>query len=170
MNIPYTNPELSISFGPVSVGELNCVAGSFTTGESSGVETINIPYHGNGYPVGVFITLENGVNSEPYESLIDRGAIGAYMVLKSIMNVQPDYSGGDNDYAQCVKYHKSSLSSSNISVSTFKAKSYREDVPDTTAYNNLHIHSATEILIYVREGFNGFLTNTKYKFMVWYEK
>lgn len=150
------------------IGAINCVTGEFTTGESLGVETINVPYHGNGYPVGVLITLENGVNSEPYESLIARGAIGAYMVLKSIMNVPPDYANGDNDYAQCVKYYKQSSSSDNITIATFKPKCYREDDPDTSAYNNLHIHSATEILIYVRGNFHGFLQNTKYKYVVWY--
>lgn len=151
-------------------GAINCVSGTFTTGESAGVETIHIPYMGKGYPIGLMIVLENGINSEPYASLISSGAIGAYIASKSIMNIPPDYAAKDNDKAQCVKYYKNSESSAVVSVSVSNAKIYRPDNPNVIAFNNLHIRSATEIRIIVRGDNNAFLTNTKYKYVVWYSE
>jgi hypothetical protein len=151
------------------IGAINCVTGEFTTGENSGVETIHVPYKGNGYPVGLFIAIKSGVDEEPFASLDARSAIGAYMVLKAAMNVPPDYNDGDNDKARCVKIGKNVPSSSIINTA-FTAETYRQERPDVGAYNALRISSAKDINIYVRSGANGFLANTTYKYCVWYSE
>lgn len=151
------------------IGATNCVTGEFTTGESGSVETIHVPYKGNGYPVGLFIVIKSGVDEEPFASLEARTAIGAYMVLKSAMNVPPDYNDGDNDKARCVKIGKNALSSSIINTA-FTTETYRQESPDVGAYNALRISSAKDINILVRSGANGFLANTTYKYCVWYSE
>lgn len=151
------------------IGAINCVTGEFTTGESSGVETIHVPYKGNGYPVGLFIVIKSGVDEEPFASLDARTAIGAYMVLKSAMNVPPTYNEGDNDSARCVKIGKNTTSSS-ITNTAFNSKLYSQEAPTVATYNALNISGAKEINIYVRGNLNGFLANTTYKYCVWYSE
>ena len=153
------------------IGAINCVTGEFTTGENRGVETIHVPYKGNGYPVGLFIVIKSGVDEEPFASLDARSAIGAYMVLKSAMNVPPDYNNGDNDKARFVKIGKNASSSSIINTASLgDAGMYRQESPDVGTYNALRISSAKDINIYVRSSSNGFLANTTYKYCVWYSE
>lgn len=151
------------------IGATNCVNGEFTTGESSGVETVHVPYKGNGYPVGLFIVIKSGVDEEPFASLDARSAIGAYIVLKAAMNVPPDYNDGDNDKARCVKIGKT-VTSSSITSTAFNTGTYQQESPGIGAYNALRVSSAKDINIYVRSGANGFLANTTYKYCVWYSE
>lgn len=88
----YAEADVNVSGG----GASNVVAGSFTTpvGDSA-VDTVSIPYEGNGYPIVVAIVADGYQSSNAW---YNTKAFGTLFIAKSNPGIAPDYNGGANDY------------------------------------------------------------------------
>ena len=78
----------------VSSGASNIVSGTFTTNSTAGVQTISIPYTGNGYPMMAQIYTTGGINATTqqawHDSIVSR-QIGAWSFTKRVMSPAPTY-------------------------------------------------------------------------------
>lgn len=78
----------------VSGGASNIVSGTFTTNSTAGVQTISIPYTGNGYPMMAQIYTTGGINATTqqawHDSIVSR-QIGAWSFTKRVMSPAPTY-------------------------------------------------------------------------------
>lgn len=97
-------------------GANNFVRGTFTCDGygSTGIQTIDVSYTGNGYPISMNIyPVEGAYNSESYiYSLVKRYGIIFYNWVKSDITTPPTYSGsGVANQASWVRRYKSSTSS-----------------------------------------------------------
>jgi hypothetical protein len=88
----YAEADVNVSGGG---GASNVVAGSFTTpvGDNA-VDTVSIPYEGNGYPIVVAIVADGYQSSNAW---YNSRAFGTLFIAKCLPGVAPDYSGGAND-------------------------------------------------------------------------
>ena len=153
------------------IGATNCVTGEFTTGDAGSTKVINVPYHGNGYPVGILIVVKEGIQGEPWRTIRHRYAIGGYFLSKAIMDTSPDYAGGDNDTLFGVICYKSSTSiPASIAASPLDFRGYSQDTVTAGIYSALFVHSPTEIEVFVSDTGYGLLENTTYKYCVWYSE
>ena len=153
------------------IGAINCVTGEFTTGESGSTKVINVPYHGNGYPVGILVVVAEGMEAEPWTTILHRCAIGSYFLSKAMMDTSPDYVGGDNDMLFGVVFYKSSDSKpASLSAAPLVFHGYSQDAVTDEKDSTLFVHSPTEIEVSVSDTGYGLLENTTYKYCVWYSE
>ena len=153
------------------IGATNCVTGEFTTGDAGSTKVINVPYNGNGYPVGIMIVVAEGMMAEPWITILHRYAIGGYFLSKAIMDASPDYAEGDNDVILGVVFYKSNASiPAALSASPLNFHGYSQDAVTDGKDSALFVHSATEIEVSVSDTRYGLLENTTYKYCVWYSE
>lgn len=93
-NNTYDTTTISSVTVNVSGGASNIVFGTFTTNSTAGVQTISIPYTGNGYPMMAQIFTTGGINATTqqawHDSTVSR-QIGAWSFTKRIMSPAPTY-------------------------------------------------------------------------------
>lgn len=153
------------------IGAINCVTGEFTTGDAGSTKVINVPYHGNGYPVGILIVVAEGMMADPWITILHRYAIGGYFLSKAIMDTSPDYAGGDNDTLFGVVFYKSNASiPAALSASPLNFHGYSQDAVTAEKDSALFVHSPTEIEVSVSDTRYGLLENKTYKYCVWYSE
>lgn len=82
------------AYSPVTVnvagGASNIVTGSFTA--QTGVNTIDLPYSGSGYPVMTIIAVDGGIENTA-NSGMPNNAIGLWFAAKRDMLSTPHYTG-----------------------------------------------------------------------------
>lgn len=93
-NDTYDTTTISSVTVNVSGGASNIVSGTFTTNSTAGVQTISIPYTGNGYPMMAQIYTTGGINATTqqawHDSIVSR-QIGAWSFTKRVMSPAPTY-------------------------------------------------------------------------------
>lgn len=147
-------------------GGLPGLAGSFTAQASTGVQTINIPYTGNGYPVSVQITIDGGAWGK---SSFTKGEIQFASLVKGKPAVTPTYSGiAANEAGFLAIYAKDIYGSKGYIYSD--TSFYDHDNPTTS--HPLHVSANKQIKVYVSaaSGTNGFLANQKYNYSIVYSE
>lgn len=176
LNTAGTFMEGNITLTDVTAaGATNIVEGTFTTPSSSGSQTLNIPYTGSGYPIGLMVWPEGGAYNSavsPWYSSLTRYAIGCYAMTKSVMTSAPTYtsSGANNQGCVWVVYKNSTSSAttysrySSMSINAFGSSNASNSV--TTTFRFL---SATRLSYYVIGTSNyGLLQGQTYHYLAIY--
>lgn len=148
-------------------GGLPGLTGSFTTQASTGVQTINIPYTGNGYPVSVQITIDGGAWSK---SNFTQGEIQLASLVKEKPTVTPTYRGAiANDGAGFLAVYASDVYGSKGYI---YSDVYHYTSSNPTTGNPLRVRANKQIKVYVSaaSGTNGFLANQKYNYSIIYSE
>lgn len=156
-----------------SGGASNFVQGSFTSGSSTGAQTITIPYTGTGYPVMAVVVVKGGAyasGTDWYNSL-QRQAIGQWTLTKSDMSSTPTYgsSGTQNNGVITAIYKNSTSSSTSYTrTSTMSANVYSSSSASGSASTSFRFISNTELSVYTATSGYGVLPNTDYEYFIVY--
>lgn len=88
------------TFVDPAAGISNFIHGEFHTNETYGLQTVDIPYTGSGYPVMLYVCIKGGayVPDTAWYDSVDRYAIGVWGMSKTEMASTPTYgtSGLEN--------------------------------------------------------------------------
>ena len=107
----YATADVNVSGGG---GASNVVVGTFTVGSSvyGVVETVDIPYSGNGYPISLTLMVASGIDGASlWKTTTLRYAVGQLSVCKSYADVAPKWNGSSSDdQASVIRLHKNSTS------------------------------------------------------------
>lgn len=90
-------------------GGAKYVTGEFTAQSSAGVQTIDIPYNGNGFPIAAMVYVKGGINnstasgqSDWYNSLT-RYNVGQWTMQKAVQDLSPSFGSATTSENQaCV--------------------------------------------------------------------
>lgn len=151
-------------------GSVPFVTGSFTTG-AGGVETINIPYTGNGYIIALSIVIDGGFSNAPYRQYNSV----VYMLTKINPDKTPNYSSGASSQAVADSLYRTGSSSQN-STSTYGVKYNSAGTPTEGSTNTgvLYITSKNTLKIYASADtgstHRGFYPNQKYNYWITYSE
>ena len=153
------------------------VMGTFTTPSTEGAATtITLPYTGSGYPIMATIVIDEGAydTTTAWYTSIHRYAVGHYSMTKSTIGSTPTYqtSGAANYGVVCVIYKNSTSSNTSYSrTSTMNANVFSASNANATATTIVRFRSKTSMSIYVSASSGtsyGFLSNTKYRYWIYY--
>lgn len=165
-------------------GATNIVQGTFTAGTEGTVQTINVPYTGNGYPIELNISVNGGIyvnnsgytNAQTWYDAIHQNAIGKYSMSKCGATNAPVYSSSNTfiDGGTVTSVYKNS-SSSNTSFTrgyTLYNLLYTSADPTATSTNTVTIPSNTsfKVLVSGETSGYGFLSGLVYSYYVVYSE
>ena len=179
-NGEYDVSEFADALVAVAGGASNIIAGSFQTNDAdaNNIQTINIPYDGEGYPLIVAVWIQGGAMSQAAINA-NRNAVCQTLIVKNIFDTAPTYSGSNNQNKYSVSLmYKSSDAGSAVSGS-----------PSANVGRNIATHDTPssiqsgQYVVYISdkntlkalvtpEGStnSGLATNTEYAYMVIYSE
>lgn len=188
-NGTYTAPT-GKAYSPVTVnvsgggGATNIVQGTFTAGTAGTVQTINVPYTGNGYPIELNISVNGGThvnnsgdtNAQTWYDAIHQYAIGKYSMSKCGATNAPVYSGSNVfiDGGTVTSVYKNSSSNNNSYTRGYVLDNLMYESADPTAGSatTVTIPSNTSFKVLVSEATSGygFLSGLVYSYYVVYSE
>lgn len=165
----------------VSGGASNLVQGNFTTGATGGTTgSFTIPYTGTGYPIALLIYVQNGIynngtgGNTTWYNLVQRYAVGGFVIIKGRTNTAPTYStSGADNYGTAVAIYKSSSSSSTNQSASFNRSenSYTSSSTNATATATQVVRfkgDGKTVSYYVASTSYGLVANMTYQYIAVY--
>lgn len=157
-------------------GASNFVHGTFTTQSSSGVQTVNIPYTGSGYPIAAMVVVASGAYntavSDWYNST-QRYAVGQWTMSKSVMTSSPTYttSGTQNQAVTTAVYKNSTSSSTSYTrTSAMNTNAYSSSNATNAAATCVRFKSRTQMSVYVASTSYGLMDSLEYEYFIVYSE
>ena len=171
-----TSESLSFPTDYVSAieGLPSVVQGEFTTGENAGVETVDVAYTGDGYPIACIVVVDGGAynsSSLPWYSSMQRYAVGQWTMTKSNMSTTPTFatSGAVNQGVTTAIFKNSTTSSTSYTrTSAMTTNVFSSNNASNSAVNSVKFKSKTRFTYYVNTSSYGLLPNQKYQYIIVY--
>lgn len=156
-------------------GASNFVHGTFHTNSSAGVQAVNIPYTGNGYPIMAYIVIKGGayVSGTDWYSSVQRYAIGVWAMSKANMNTAPTFgTSGAQNQAVTMSIYKNSTSSSTsyTRTSAMNTNTFSSSNASNAAVTAVRFKSKTQLSVYVNTSSYGLLPNQDYEYFIVYSE
>ena len=128
-------------------GQVTSFVGTITP--VNGVNTINIPYSGSGFPVSISLIALDGLGSgSALSSLIEAGAIGYFFTVKDDL-VAPVWSAGSTSSDFCPQMMCYKSDSSSTDVGNDRTDSYKLFYDsDPTQYKPIYMRNNTTLALY----------------------
>lgn len=150
-------------------GATNVVTGEFKTQSTTGVQTVNIPYTGNGYPVSALVFLKEGAyntSGSVYTSM-PRYAIPFVAYAKSVTTDVPDYRGTSKDSYQAVAVYRGSSASGRTAAqgTPYFASSSN---PSASSINAVNMSDNKTLKVFVQNTTYGLAANADYTYVIGY--
>lgn len=184
-NGTYSAPAGVDGYSPVTVnvsggGSSNFVMGLFTppTGKQTQFD-INIPYAGNGYPVGITIIPEEGAAclDGAFYNTVDNGALSSFMAIKCDFATPPTYTGGSDDtYTIGSRYKRGNSTlpgDTSASASGSYATANATGPTTANAYRAVAFKSKNVLSVYIKtqaSGIYAFLAGFNYRYYIIYSE
>ena len=154
-------------------GASNFVHGTFTTNSSAGVQSVTIPYTGNGYPIMAYIVIKGGayVSGTTWYNSTQRYAIGVWAMSKSVMSSSPTYTtSGTQNQAVTMSIYKNSTSTSTsyTRTSAMNTNTFSSSNATNAAATAVRFKSKTSLSVYVNTSSYGLFPNQDYEFFIVY--
>jgi hypothetical protein len=168
--VGYSTVSVNVSGG----GATNLVEGTFTTGYSAGVSSVNIPYTGNGYPISCIVVVEGGAYNSAisgWYSSVQRYAVGMWQMTKSVFTSSPTYgtSGTQNQGVTSWIYKNSTSSSTSYSRSSaMNTNVFSSSNASNAGATCVRLKSGNVLSYYVNTSSYGLLPNTTYRYIITY--
>lgn len=161
--------------GTSTGGSSNFVHGEFHTQSSAGVQTITLPYTGNGYPIMCYIVVKGGayVSGTTWYSTIQRYAIGVWAMSKSNMSSTPTYttSGSQNQGVTMSIYKNSTSSSTSYTrTSAMNTNTFSSSNAANSAATAVRFKNKTTMSVYVNTSSYGLMPSIDYEYFVVYSE
>lgn len=161
-------------FGVSGTAKTNFATGTFTTGSSSGVTNITIPYTGSGYPVTAVVFLTGGYNSSSSAySTINRYAVIMWSMSKAVATTAPAH-GTDSTNTADQAVTQTVFKNSTSDAQTFSRNSSMTTATfmNSDATNGVHtpirFKSNTTLSYYTKSSSYGLLPSTSYTYVIIY--
>lgn len=159
--------------------EAACIHGQFTAQSSAGVQTVNLPYYGTGYPVSITICVKGGLynssnsTNSTWYNLVQRYAIGEFTATKSNSDTAPNYgtTGGNRNSAPIMaRYKSSSSTATSYSVgNSLQTAIFSSSNPSSSnSYTVVKMPDAKTLKVYVNTGGYGFAPGIIYEYCITY--
>ena len=146
----------------VSGGSSNFIQGTFTAGEAGSVQTITLPYSGNGFIKCLSIFVADGAyNSSETDwwNVIHTYAVAQVSIVKSYMSIAPDYSANNTNTNGAVfmyAYKNSTSNGNNYGRNlTIPSRIYYNTTPAGGSSTFIYITSKDTFKVFVCESANG---------------
>ena len=157
-------------------GASNFVHGEFKTQSSAGVQSVDIPYSGSGYPLMCYIVIKGGayVSGTDWYNSVQRYAIGVWACSKSVMSSAPTYgTSGTQNQAVTMSIYKNSTSSSTsytrtsaMNTNTFTSSNATNAAATAVRFKG----NAKTLSVYVNTSSYGLFPNQDYEYWVIYSE
>lgn len=160
--------KLSGGGGGGGGGSSNVVTGSFK-GTENGVLEVPLSYTGEGYPLSVLIYVKDGVETEPYYSIVCLNSVVQWAASKSDPTTAPTYTDGTTK--NCVDYvvaRKGSSKGSYGQTSGRASNIYRNQEPGAAAGTVVKFISSTIMKVRIADSDYGFYPNIDFAYTVTY--
>ena len=87
--------DFASAIAAIPSGGTTIINGEFTTQSTSGIQHINIPYSGNGYPIMLYLVTDKGIlKTDPFKSSTAEDTIGEFVLIKSHPDLEPEWLNG----------------------------------------------------------------------------
>lgn len=165
----YANADVNVSGGGDYGSKV--AVGTFTTQSTTGVQEVEIPYDGTGYPLSVSIRLQD-------ESAIENGHVIAIMAVNRYEN-PPSYNSGYYDSTYCAALYFDHSDGKRKFRAPANQKIYEKNITGdvdaiTSPLSTVAIPSKNRIKVAVTENnetsYYGFAPNKTYVYMVTYSE
>lgn len=172
----YCEDDIEIVYTKPSGGASNIVEGTFTTGSSDGVASVNLPYTGNGYPIAAIVFVDGGAYNSAISSWynsVQRYAVGFWSMSKSVQTSAPTYgtSGTQNQGVTTAIYKNSTSSSTSYTrTSGMNTNVFSSSNATNAALTCVRLKSGNVLSYYANTSSYGLLPNTTYKYIVIYSE
>ena len=155
-------------------GASNFVHGSFTTQSSAGVQSVEIPYTGSGYPIVAVVVVAGGAynsaNTAWYSSM-QRYAVGQWTMSKSVMTSTPTFktSGTQNQGVTTAIYKNSTSSSTSYTRSSAMSTNvFSSSNAANAAATCVRFTSKVMMSVYINTSSYGLLPELEYEYFIVY--
>lgn len=162
-------------------GASNIVTGTFKGTTTGAAMDVNIPYTGNGYPIAVLICVTggsyavgstSGTNEYKWHSLIQRYAIGEFVITKSRSATTPTYNSktAQENYAvtACIYKNNASSATTYTRTSAMNTGAYIAESATSGAAEACTIKNNKTLSVYIASDSYGFAANIEYTYHVIY--
>ena len=158
-------------------GASNFLTGTFITGTEEGtIETVDIPYTGDGYPLMITLVIENGAynntttgNTGWYNDK-QRYIIGQWTCTKSVFTSAPTYStSGTQNQGVTTAIFKNSTSSATTynRTSAMNSNVFSSGNPGySSPLNSVKYKSGNKLAYYIATSTYGLRTSTEYRYYI----
>ena len=158
---------------PTGGGATNFVHGEFTTQSSAGVQSVTLPYTGNGYPIMAYIVIKGGayVSGTTWYNSVQRYAIGVWAMSKSVFSSSPTYgTSGTQNQAVTMSIYKNSTSSSTsyTRTSAMTTNTFSSSNASNSAALAVRFKSKNSMSVYVNTSSYGLLPSQDYEYYIVY--
>lgn len=151
-----------------SGGDSNLVRGTFT-GTEQGAMEVEIPYTGDGYPIGLLISFKDGYAGKEYE--INTNNTILFSVWKYDMSLEPDYDGSGNDDGYTLSTYTKTSSSYTASGSYLAFTANNANPLGTNPSTVITIKDNKTLGVYIAPSSGsgrGFMPNVEFEYVVIY--
>ena len=159
----------------------NTIIGSFmfASNDKGTAKTIDLPYHGNGYPVSIIIFPSSGpgdYNDTNWYTKVQRYANVFYCATKTILSSLsiPDYTNNaENNYAFVITRYKNSTSASNVyatAAMAFTPFYIQNSVSDSYYYSIVSFENKNTMKVFIADTSNGFMDGVEYTYIIEYSE
>lgn len=156
-------------------GASNFVHGSFTASTTTGsVNTVTIPYTGNGYPVAAIVVVSGGAYNSTntgWYSKIQRYVVGQWTFSKAVMTSTPSYgtSGSQNQGVTTWVYKNSTSSATSYSRSSaMSTNALSSSAPTGAGATCVRFQNKTTLRYFVASTSYGLLAGLEYEYFIVY--
>lgn len=155
-------------------GGLPVVTGSFTAGTAGTVQTINVPYTGNGYPLAIVCVVADGESTaKPYNTTLLRKNHGSCVLVKTNPALTPTFKTGTYNVGTVFSHHRTSSSSQGSDGFYGVAYSSSSNPSGSgSTGSTIKVSAKNQFKIYVSSGDNvyGFYSGQEYDYWVMYSE
>lgn len=157
-----------------AAGATNVVEGTFTTGSTSGANSLTLPYTGNGYPIMAMVWVDGGLyeHDTTWYTTIHRYAVGLWDFCKRDSDT-PTYTGSGNNNAGAVRcmYKSSTSSATSISSTTSNSANTLTNLSASASSNAcVRFLGATRMSYFVAGTSYGLMPSVRYRYIVYYSE
>lgn len=158
----------------IPTGGLPVITGSFTAGTAGTVQTIDVSYTGNGYPLAIICIVTNGEdNAEPYNTATLTKNHGSCVLVKANPALTPTFKTGDSNAGTVFSHHRTSSSAQGSSGAYGVAyTSSTNPSGSTSTTSTIKVSAKNQFKIYVSSGNGvyGFYAGQKYDYWIMYSE
>ena len=157
-------------------GSSNFVMGTFTTGSSSGTQSISLPYTGSGYPIAAMVFVTGGAYNSAvsgWYNSTQRYAVGQWTMHKSVQTSAPTYtaSGTTNQGVTTWIFKNSTTSATTYSRSSgMNSYVYSNTNASNAGALCCKFKSKNELSVFIASTSYGLLADTDYTYIVIYSE
>ena len=161
--------------GTASGSRVPFVHGEFRAGSEAGVQTVEIPYEGSGYPIMAYVVIKGGAykSGTDWYNAIQRYAVGMWSMSKSNMDLAPTYttSGAANQGVTAAIFKNSTSSASSYTrTSAMSTNVFSSSNASNAAATCVRFKGNKTLSVYTNTSSYGLFPGQDYEYFIVYKE